>query len=152
MGALGPGKRRGKSHRSGIGRRHQDLHALMAQQMHAGAPMHSPTPVRPEKRLVSDNQRMQQETHLTRLGGGTAIPLALLAQRAGTTTGETGAVDHPQISVCFSAVFMGVKRFASRTAKGPIRLKRKIGSREAPGFPGRSGSGWAVARGRRGRG
>jgi hypothetical protein len=38
MGALGTGKRRGNGQGSGIGRRHLDLHALMPEQVHAGAP------------------------------------------------------------------------------------------------------------------
>src|SRR5258706_2345214 len=55
-----------------------DLHPLMTQKLAAGAPMNSPTPVPPEKRLTSNGERMQQRAYLAGLRGFAAIPLALL--------------------------------------------------------------------------
>jgi hypothetical protein len=48
--------------------------------------MKSPTPITPEERGRTDDEGMQQNAHLARLGGGAAIPLTPVTQGAGTTT------------------------------------------------------------------
>lgn len=58
---------------------HLDLHALMAKQMHAGAPMNPSTPITPKKRRRADHKWMQQDAHLARSARIAPIPLALLA-------------------------------------------------------------------------
>jgi len=52
---------------------------MLTTKLHADSPMKSPTPVTPEERLTSDDEWMQEDTHLARFRGGAAIPLTLLA-------------------------------------------------------------------------
>ena len=40
---------------------------------------------------------------------------------------------------------MGNQHVPCRTPQSPIRLKGKVGSGEAPGFPGGGSGGWAVS-------
>jgi hypothetical protein len=56
-----------------------DLHPLVTQELHAGPPMNSPTPVSPEQRLSPDAEGMQQHAHLARFVRFAAIPLTLFA-------------------------------------------------------------------------
>jgi hypothetical protein len=48
--------------------------------------MLSPVPIPPEEGLIPNDQWMQEDTHLSRLFGDAALPLALCAQWAGTAT------------------------------------------------------------------
>ena len=72
------------------------LDALRTEEVDACAPMHSATPVLPEKWLTPDAERMQEHTDLARLFGGAPIPLALLTQLTGTTTANAGGIHQPQ--------------------------------------------------------
>ena len=115
MGTLSTGKRRGSDGWSGRvwGLRGLclDLHALVAKQLEAGTPMNPATPVMPEERSRTDDHWMQQHAHLARLCRRPAIPLALLAQGTGTTTTDTGRIDHAQASIGFLAPFVCAIRF-----------------------------------------
>ena len=84
----------------------------------------------------TDDERMQEHTHLARLGGSAAIPLTLFAQGTGTTTADTGRIDHTQAPIGLSAPLVGHKRLTSWTAQRDIRLEGKVSSREAALFPG----------------
>ncbi len=98
----------------------------MPQQLHACPTMMPTTPVIPEERLISNDERMQEDAHLARLFGGATLPLALLTQRAGTATADAGCIHDAQASIGFSASFLNTKRLASWTAQRPIRLERKV--------------------------
>jgi hypothetical protein len=124
------------------------LEALIPQKPLAGSPMLSPAPVLPKKRRTSDGERVEKDTDLARLCGGMAIPLALLAQRTGTTTANAGAIHHAQAAIGFSAVFMREQVLASWTLERAIGLKREVGSGETPRFPGRGRGRWTVSRDR----
>ena len=63
-----------------------DLDALIAQELDTGASVDSTTPVLPEERRIPNDKPMEQDAHLARLLRGAALPLTLLAHRAGTTT------------------------------------------------------------------
>lgn len=94
MGTLRTRKRRRSDIGSGIPRLHLDLHPLVAEELEASTPMNPSTPVTPEDRSRTDRHWVQQHAHLTRFGRRPNIPLALLAQGAGTTTSDTGSVHH----------------------------------------------------------
>src|SRR5258708_61165 len=117
MCPLGTGKgRRLDGQASGGGRSDLYLDALMAQQLHARTSVVPTAPVTPEHRFRPDDERMQEHTHLARLGGGVAIPLTLLAQGTGTTTADAGRIDHAQAPIGFSTPLMDNQRLASGTA------------------------------------
>jgi hypothetical protein len=137
MGTFGTRKRCGSDAWSGrIPRSQLDLDALVAKQLDAGTPMNPSTPVTPEERLISDDERMQEHAHLARLGSGAAIPLTLFAQRAGATTPDAGRIHHTQTAIGFSAPLMRGKLLASRATECAIWLKSKVLTREAASFPG----------------
>lgn len=132
---------RGEDHvrggwRSSGGRRQADLDALVAHQLHAGAPVDSAAPIPPEQRCGTHSERMQQHTDLARLGRRGAVPLTPLAQRTGTTPADASSIHHAQAPVGFSAVFMGEQLLVSGTAQCPIGLESKVLTREAARFPG----------------
>jgi hypothetical protein len=118
------------------GLRQGDLHPLVAQQGHAGATIKPSTPILPEQGSRSNPERMQQHTDLARLRGRAAIPLALLAQRTGTTAANAGSIHHAQAPIGFSAVFMRDELLVSGATQRPIGLESKVLAREAPSFPG----------------
>lgn len=65
-----------------------------SQELDAGTSVDPTTPVTPQQWRLAHKQWMQQDTDLTWLLGDLALPLALLAQGAGTTTwGEEAS--HP---------------------------------------------------------
>src|SRR5713226_8357388 len=105
------------------------------------------TPITPEQGRGTNDEGMQQHAHLARLGGGPALPLTLFKQRAGTTTANTGRIDHTQAPVGFSAPLMHNQRLASRTAQRAIGLEGKVLTREAASFPGQTHLGGSIARG-----
>ncbi len=70
------------------------LHALVTKELHTRSPMLPTTPILPEDGEGPDDQWMQKHTHLTRLRGGAAVPLTLLAQRTGATTAVASRIDH----------------------------------------------------------
>jgi len=74
---------------------------------------------------------MQQHADLARLCCGVAIPLALLAQRTGTTTANAGSIHHAQAPIGFSALFMRDQLLGSLATQRPIGLESKVLSREA---------------------
>jgi hypothetical protein len=108
-------------------------------------------PAKPQ-RLLPDSERMEKDADLAWLLGGTPLPLTLLTQLAGATVANARRKHHAQAPIGLSTSFMGMKRPVCGTTQRPIRLEGKVSSRETPGFPGRGGGGWAVAKGRRNRG
>ena len=147
MGTFGTGKRRRSVGERGIPRLHLDLHALVAKQLHAGASMRPATPVTPEDRSRTDRHWMQQHAHLTRFGRRPAIPLALLAQGTGTTTSDTGRIDHTQTPISFLAPFVCRKFLIGRTAQRAIVLEGEVLPRETANFEGGGNRGLAIATG-----
>jgi hypothetical protein len=151
MRPLRAGKRCMQNDGSGRGRAsglRLHLHALVEKQVDAGPSMNPLTPVTPVEGSGTDGHWMQQDTHLARLFGRTALPLTLPAQRTGAATANAGCIHHTQASIGFSTSFMRDQFLSSRATERAIRLERKVGSGEAPRFPG-SGSGrWTVSRGR----
>jgi hypothetical protein len=113
------------------------LDALMAHEVHAGAPMFSAAPILPQERGRIHLERMEQHADLAWLGGRAAIPLTLVAQGAGTTTTHAGPIDHAQASISLSTRLLGDQRLPCWTWKRPIGLERKVLSREPTGFPRR---------------
>src|SRR5260370_8786904 len=103
----------------------------MAQQLDARPSVLPTTPVPPEQRLRPNDERMQKHTHLAGLGGRTAIPLTLLAQRAGTTTAHAGRIHHAHASISLSAPLMRHKRLASRATQLAVRVQDEILPRAA---------------------
>lgn len=119
-------------------RLHLDLHPLAAHQVHARTPLPPTAPVTPEDGGSGHREGRQQHAHLAGLGGGSALPLALLAQQAGATTADARPIDHAQATISFSATLVREERLAGRTAQGAIRLEGKGLPGEAAAFPGLS--------------
>ena len=146
---LGTGKGRRLGSEAGRGGRFDlDLDALMAHQLDTCTSVGATTPVTPENGFRPNDQWMQQHTDLTRLLGGATLPLTLLAQGTGTATTNTGRIDDAQAPIDFSALLMGNQRLVSRTPQRPIRLERKVLTREAVRFPGQAHLRGSIARGR----
>jgi hypothetical protein len=99
--------------------------------------MQPPVPVTPEEGSRADDQRMQQDTHLARLLGGVALPLALLAQRTRATTANAGRIDHTQTPISLSPPLLGVKLLRCWAAQRSIWLEREGLPREATRLPRR---------------
>ncbi len=112
------------------------LDALVSHELHAGAPVRSPAPIVPEQRRGTNPQRMQQDTDATRLRSCFPMPLTLLAQRAAATIAYSGAVEHAQTAIGFTALLGWAQRLASRTGQRPVALVGEILPRETPRFPG----------------
>jgi hypothetical protein len=93
---------------------------------------------------------MQQHADLTRLLGGAALPLALLAQPTGATTADAGSIDHAQASVSFSALFMRDQLLRSGATQRAIGLEGKVLAREAARFPGQAHLRGSITRGAHG--
>ncbi len=129
------------------GRLHLHLQALTCELLHACSTMEPPAPVLPEERSRPDDEGMQQHTHLTRLGGGPALPLTLLAQRAGAATADAGRIHHAQAPIGFCAPLVCAEGLPGRTAQCPIGLESKVATREVVLFPGQGDRGLAIARG-----
>src|SRR5260370_5662552 len=126
VSSLRTGKRQWLIHlEGGESSSHQYLQMLLAQKLHTHSSMLSPAPVTPEEGGRADDERVEQHAHLARLGGGTAIPLALPAHRTGTATADTRAIYHAQASSGFSASLMENQRLASRTAQPPSWLREE---------------------------
>jgi hypothetical protein len=123
--------------RSGGGRRQADLEALVPHELGTGAPVDSAAPIPPEQRCGTHSEWMQQHAHLARLGRRGAIPLTLLAQRAGTAPTDAGRIHHAQAAIEFSTPLLDRKRLPCWTPQCPIGLERKVGSCEATCFPRR---------------
>ena len=134
--------------RSGGWGRQAHLNALVSHELHTGAPVFSSAPIAPEERSRTNGKRMQQDADLARLCCRAAIPLALLAQRTRAALTNAGRVDHTQTPICFSTPLLRSERSPCWTAQRPIRLERKVSSREATRFPGRGSGRWTIARGR----
>ena len=107
MGTLGAGKgHRFGSQTGGDGRHDLYLDALKAQELDARPSVGPTAPVAPEEGGRTDDEWMQEHTHLARLRRRAAIPLTLLAQGTGTTTADAGSIDHAQTSIGFLAPFV----------------------------------------------
>ena len=115
---------------------HLDLHALLTKQIHACTSMVPTTPIPPGQGRRTDDEWMQQHTHPTRLGGGSAMPLTLSPAGTGATTANASRIDHAQATVGFSAPLVRNKRLPGRTAQRSIRLEGIVSPREAALFPG----------------
>ena len=149
VGTVGTGKGRRRDSEAGRGGRFDlDLDALMAHQLDARPSVVPTVPVTPENGFRPNDQWMQQHTYLTRLLGGATLPLTLLTQGTGTATTNTGRIDDAQAPIDFSALLMGNQRLVSRTPQRPIRLERKVLTREAVRFPGQAHLRGSIARGR----
>jgi hypothetical protein len=131
MSALSTGERRGNDSPRSISRLHLDFHPLVVKQLDASTPMNPSTPVTPEDWSRTDRHWVQQNTHLARLCCRAAIPLALLAQRTGTTTADAGSIHDTQSSIGFSALFMRDQLLGSLATQRPIGLESKVLAREA---------------------
>ena len=136
MGTLSAGKRREPDGECGRLRLQLDHHLVMAQKLVAGPAMLPPTPVPPEQRSRANPERMEQDTHLTWLCGGAAVPLTVFAQRSRTTTADAGSIDHAQASIRFPAPLLGDQGLLCWTEQRPVRLEGKILPPEATSFPG----------------
>ncbi len=130
--------------------RKRHLSPLVAEQAHAGATMLPATPIFPEQGRRSRLERMQQDADLARLARFAAIPLALLAQRTGTTTANARSIHHAQAPIGFSTPLMSRERLACWVPQCSIRLESKILAREATGLPCCTYSWRSIARGRSG--
>jgi hypothetical protein len=117
---------------------------VLAVQLYARSPMKSPTPVTPEKRSRSHSERTEQQTDLKRLGSGAALPLTLVAQRAGAATANAGRIDHAQAPIGLSAPLMGTQGLPSRATQYAIRLGNKVATRKATSFPGQGFCNWSI--------
>jgi len=154
MSTLRTGKRRERDGWSGrvcaIPRLYLNLDALGTKEVDTRVPMTPSTPILPEERFISDNERMEEHANLARLCCGDAIPLALLAQRTGTTTADAGSIHHTQAPIGFSAVFMWDEFLVSGAPQRPIGLESKVLPRKATSFPGQAHVRGSIARGRSG--
>src|SRR5579875_3657329 len=112
-----------------------DLDLLITYQLHTSSPMLPAAPVIPEERRSCDREGMQQDTDLSRLCGGSAIPLTLLAQGTGPTTANAGSIDDAQAPIGFSALFMWEQFLVGRATQRAIGLESKVLAREAARFP-----------------
>ncbi len=127
MRPLRPGQRRRWERWSGRKPRfYPHLQVLVTKQLHTRPSMLPPAPILPEDGERSDDQWMQEYTHLARLRGGAAIPLTLVAQGTGTATADAGPIDDAQGSVSFSALFMRDQLLVSGTPQRPIGLESKV--------------------------
>lgn len=133
--------------RSCDGWRQAHLDVLVPQELETGAPVFPAAPILPEQRRGSNDARMKKHTHLARLCCGVAIPLTLLAQWTRTAIADAGCIHDAQAPIDFLAPLLGTKRMSCWTLERPIRLERKVLSREATCFPGGGGSGWFIPRG-----
>ncbi len=112
---------------------HLDL--LITHQLHTGSPVLPAAPIPPKQRRKANDEWMQEYTHLARLCGGAAIPLALLAERTGATTVNAGTIHDAQAPIGFSALLMWGEFLVGRALQRPIRLESKVLAREATGLP-----------------
>ena len=115
---------------------HLHLHLRLPEQLLARTSMVPTTPVSPKQGRRPNDEGRQEHTHPTRLGGGFAMPLTLLAQKTGTATADAGRIHDAQASVSLGAPLLRNKRLTSRTAQRSIRLEGKVSTREAALFPG----------------
>jgi hypothetical protein len=106
MSALSTRERRGSDNASRITRQHLDFYPLRVKQLDACTPMNSSTLFSPEERFGANDKRMEEHADLARFRGGAAVPLTLLAQRAGTTTANVGSVHDAQAAIGFPTSFM----------------------------------------------
>ncbi len=120
----------------------------MSHEPHAGPSMLSAAGGVPEQGSRTHLQRMRQDTDLARFRGGAAIPLALLTQRTGAATANAGGIHHTQAAIGFPAPLLDNKLLPCGTAPRPIRLERKVLTREAVRFPGQAHLRGSIARGR----
>ncbi len=145
MRPLRPGQGRRRAVRAGReGRRHLHLQALACEQPHARPPMLPSAPVTPEQRSRPHGKGMQQYAHLTWLLGDAALLLTLLPHRTRATTADAGRIDHAQTAIGFSAPLVDAQGLPCWAAECAIRLRNKVATREAIGFPGQGLRGWSI--------
>ena len=134
--------------RSCDGRLQAHLDALVPHELETGASVFPAAPILPKQRRGTNDARMKKHTHLARLCCGVAIPLTLLTQRTRAAIADAGRIHDAQAPIDFLASLLGTKRMSCWTLERPIRLERKVLSREATCFPGGGGSGWVISSGR----
>ena len=101
----------------------------MSHQLHAGTPMFSAAPISPEQGCGTHPQRMQQHTHLARLGGGVALPLTLFAQWARAAVANAGGIDHAQTAIGFLTPLLGVKQLPCPRVAQRVLSEQRFGLR-----------------------
>jgi hypothetical protein len=116
-------------------RRQVHLNSLISHEILTGTSMFSAAPISPEERCGTNGERMEQDTHLARLLSGAALPLALLAHRAGTTTADAGSIHHAQASIGLSALLLDAKLLVCGAAQCSAWLEREVVTREATSLP-----------------
>lgn len=134
--------------RSGDGRWQAHLDTLVLHELHTGASVFSSAPISPEQRGRTNLERMQQHADLAWLFGGAALPLALLAERAGTTTANAGSIHHTQACIGFSTLLMRDQLLVGRAPQRAVGLERKVLAGETARFPGQAHLRRSRARGR----
>ena len=124
--------RTGKRNRWGDG---ASLDVLVSHEALTRTPVLSAAPILPEERRGASDERMQEYAHLAWLARFAAIPLALLAQRAGTTTADAGSIDHAEAAIDFPPLLLNPQLLVGWTPERPVGLEREIVAREATHFP-----------------
>src|SRR5436305_1061222 len=104
---------------------------------------------RQEELRNSQEKRPESSTRRSQLVRGVALPLTLFAQWARAAVANAGRIDHAQAAISLWAPLLNPKRLSCGTAQRPIRLERKVGTGEAPRFPGSGAGGWTIPGGGR---
>lgn len=112
------------------------LDVLITHTLHTRPPMLPSTPITPEEGSGADGAWVQQHTYLTRLLGGSTLPLTLFTQGAGTTTADAGRIDDAQAPIGFPASLVRHQRLPGGATERAIRLQGNVLPREATVFPG----------------
>src|SRR5436309_7891755 len=105
-----------------------DIDTLVTKELHQPPPMGAPLPVSPQDGMRRKPWRRwrrrasgladwpENGTDAARFLGSSAIALAVLAQRTGTTMTDAGGIDNAQTAIVFCSSFLGIQRETSRTA------------------------------------
>ena len=105
-----------------------DIDTLVTKELHQPPPMGAPLPVSPQDGMRRKPWRRwrrrasgladwpENGTDAARFLGSSAIALAVLAQRTGTTMTDAGGIDNAQTAIVFWSSFLGIQGETSRTA------------------------------------
>jgi len=130
------------------GRLQLHVDPLVAQELRACSPVKSPIPVTPLERSRPHGEGMQQHADLAWFLGGSALPLALRAQRTGAATADAGPIHDAQAAIGFSPLFMREKLLVSGALQRPFRLESEVLAADSTSFPGQAHVRGSIARGR----